>query len=342
VRLQLAFAMASALQKGASVLAQYSADGEYYRATVVSVSESQKRSKAPVQVRFEGYEGTEWKAVSELKSKLLKTQPKAKAKVKAKAQKKVLSKEDVVALEGYWSAANYLTVGQIYLRGKNPLMKSSLSCEDIKARLLGHWGTCPGLNFVYAHLNRVISRDKLSMCFVAGPGHGGPGVVAHVYLEDEYTKVYPKITVDEEGMSQLFKQFSWPRGIPSHVSPDCPGSFHEGGELGYSLLHSFGAILDNKDLIVACVVGDGEAETGPLATSWHSGKFVNPVTDGQCCRSCISMVGGLGLQPLCRACPGHKWIPCLKDMATKYIGWMATHATLPACIRSLLQLWTNV
>lgn len=272
--------MASALHQGASVLAQYSADGEFYRATVVSVSESQKRSKAPVQVKFEGYEGTEWKSLSELKSKLLKGQPKAKAKVKAKAEKKVLSKDDIFALEGYWSAANYLTVGQIYLRGKNPLLKSPLSSEDIKARLLGHWGTCPGLNFVYAHLNRVICRDKLSMCFVAGPGHGGPGVVAHVYLEDEYTKVYPKITVDKEGMSQLFKQFSWPRGIPSHVSPDCPGSFHEGGELGYSLLHSFGAILDNKDLIVACVVGDGEAETGPLAASWHSGKFVNPVTDG--------------------------------------------------------------
>lgn len=269
--------MAGQLQVGANVLAQYSVDGEFYKATVTNVSSAPRRSKAPVQVEFAGYEGREWKSLAEIKSKALK----AKAKVKAKAtDKKVLSKDDVAALEGYWSAANYLTVGQIYLRGKNPLLKSSLSAEDIKARLLGHWGTCPGLNFVYAHLNRVICRDNLSMCFVAGPGHGGPGVVAHVYLEDEYTKVYPKITVDETGMGQLFKQFSWPRGIPSHVSPDCPGSFHEGGELGYSLLHSFGAVLDNKDLIVACVVGDGEAETGPLATSWHSGKFVNPVTDG--------------------------------------------------------------
>jgi len=240
----------------------------FYRATVTAVSTSSKRAKAPIQVKFDGYDETEWKSLKELQSK------------KLSQSSRILSEDDVECLEGYWRAANYLTVGQIYLRGKDPLMKKPLAHDDIKLRLLGHWGTCPGLNFVYAHLNRVICQQKLSMCYVAGPGHGGPGIVAHTYLEGEYTKVYPKITQDVPGLKELFKQFSWPRGIPSHVSPDCPGSFHEGGELGYCLLHSFGAILDNKDLIVACVIGDGEAETGPLAASWHSGKFVNPVTDG--------------------------------------------------------------
>merc|ERR1719215_2500336 len=205
---------------------------------------------------------------------------KSKALPKEEKVKKVLSDADVKVLEGYWRASNYLTVGQIYLRGKDPLLTSPLAADNIKARLLGHWGTCPGLNFVYTHLNRLICKDGLQMCYVAGPGHGGPGIVAHSWLEGTYPKVYPKVSQDLEGMAYLFKQFSWPRGIPSHVSPDCPGSFHEGGELGYCLLHSFGAVLDNKDLIIACVVGDGEAETGPLATSWHSGKFINPASDG--------------------------------------------------------------
>jgi len=262
------------LKVGQTVQAKYF-DGAFYKASITAISDSKKRVKAPVKVQFVGYDEEEWKSLSDLKTKNSSKSLAAQA-----TAKKVLSKSDVDVLEGLWRAANYLTVGQIYLRGKNPLLKTPLTHDDIKARLLGHWGTCPGLNFVYAHLNRVICRDKLSVCYVAGPGHGGPGIVANTYLEGTYTKVYPKMTETEAGMSELFKQFSWPRGIPSHVSPDCPGSFHEGGELGYCLLHSFGAVLDNKDLIVTCVVGDGEAETGPCATSWHSGKFLNPVTDG--------------------------------------------------------------
>ncbi len=190
-----------------------------------------------------------------------------------------LSKNDLELIDAYWRAANYLSVGQIYLYD-NPLLKEPLTKEHIKPRLLGHWGTTPGLNFVYAHLNRVIKRDELSMIYITGPGHGGPGLVANTYLEGAYSEVYPNITQDEEGMKRLFKQFSFPGGIPSHVAPETPGSIHEGGELGYALSHAYGAAFDNPDLIVACVVGDGEAETGPLATSWHSNKFLNPVTDG--------------------------------------------------------------
>jgi len=182
-------------------------------------------------------------------------------------------------MDKYWRAANYLSVGQIYLLD-NPLLKRPLTIEDIKPRLLGHWGTTPGLNFVYVHLNRVIKERDLDVIYVAGPGHGGPGLVANVYLEGTYSEYYPNIPQDADGMKRLFKQFSFPGGIPSHVAPETPGSIHEGGELGYSLSHAFGAAFDNPDLIVACVVGDGEAETGPLATSWHSNKFLNPVTDG--------------------------------------------------------------
>jgi len=182
-------------------------------------------------------------------------------------------------IHAYWQAANYLSVGQIYLLA-NPLLREPLLLEHVKPRLLGHWGTTPGLNFIYAHLNRVIRERALSVLFVTGPGHGGPGLVANAYLEGSYSEVYPAITQDEAGIRKLFKQFSFPGGIPSHVAADTPGSIHEGGELGYSLSHAFGAAFDNPDLLVACVIGDGEAETGPLATSWHSNKFLNPVTDG--------------------------------------------------------------
>ena len=182
-------------------------------------------------------------------------------------------------IDAWWRAANYLSVGQIYLLD-NPLLKEPLKKEDVKPRLLGHWGTTPGLNFIYVHLNRVIKERDLDMIYVIGPGHGGPGIVANTYLEGTYTEVYPNISQDEEGMQKLFKQFSFPGGIPSHVAPETPGSIHEGGELGYALSHAFGAAFDNPDLIVAAVVGDGEAETGPLATSWHSNKFLNPATDG--------------------------------------------------------------
>jgi xylulose-5-phosphate/fructose-6-phosphate phosphoketolase len=195
------------------------------------------------------------------------------------AQSAPLSKEELRKIDAYWRAANYLSVGQIYLYD-NPLLRKPLTLAHIKPRLLGHWGTTPGLNFVYAHLNRVIRKHDLSVIYIAGPGHGGPGMVANAYLEQTYSEVYPRISQDAEGMKRLFTQFSFPGGIPSHVAPETPGSIHEGGELGYSLSHAFGAAFDNPDLIVACVVGDGEAETAPLATGWHSNKFLNPVHDG--------------------------------------------------------------
>ncbi|MEO8326956.1 MAG: phosphoketolase family protein, partial [Nitrospirota bacterium] len=194
-------------------------------------------------------------------------------------KKTIVTKEELQRIHAYWRAANYLSVGQIYLHD-NPLLKKPLTLDHIKLRLLGHWGTTPGLNFLYVHLNRMIKKHDLSMIYIAGPGHGGPGLVANTYLEGTYTEVYPNISQDAEGMKKLFKQFSFPGGIPSHVAPETPGSIHEGGELGYSLSHAFGAAFDNPDLIVACVVGDGEAETGPLATAWHSNKFLNPKLDG--------------------------------------------------------------
>ena len=193
--------------------------------------------------------------------------------------KSMLTKKNLALIDAYWRAANYLSVGQIYLYD-NPLLKKPLTRAHIKPRLLGHWGTTPGLNFVYAHLNRVIKNDDLNVMYITGPGHGGPGLVANAYLEGIYSEVYPNISQDEEGLKRLFKQFSFPGGIPSHVAPETPGSIHEGGELGYSLSHAFGAAFDNPDLLVACVVGDGEAETGPLAASWHSNKFLNPAHDG--------------------------------------------------------------
>jgi xylulose-5-phosphate/fructose-6-phosphate phosphoketolase len=190
-----------------------------------------------------------------------------------------LSTDLLRKMDAYWRAANYLSVGQIYLLD-NPLLKEPLQLKHVKPRLLGHWGTTPGLNFIYVHMNRAIKEHDLNAIYIAGPGHGGPGLVANTYLEGTYSEVYPDISQDEDGIKHLFRQFSFPGGIPSHVAPETPGSIHEGGELGYSLSHAYGAAFDNPDLFVCCVVGDGEAETGPLATSWHSNKFLNPATDG--------------------------------------------------------------
>ncbi len=190
-----------------------------------------------------------------------------------------LKQSELKQLDAYFRASNYLAVGQLYLLD-NPLLKRKLTLDDIKHKLVGHWGTVPGQNFIYTHLNRIIKKYDLNMIYISGPGHGGNAMVAHTYLEGTYSEVYPNITEDEEGMKKLFKQFSFPGGISSHVAPETPGSINEGGELGYSLAHAYGAVMDNPNLIVACVIGDGEAETGPLATSWHSNKFINPKTDG--------------------------------------------------------------
>ena len=190
---------------------------------------------------------------------------------------KRLSPEELRLIDSWWRAANYLSVGQIYLLD-NPLLREPLELKHVKPRLLGHWGTTPGLNLIYVHLNRIIKAYNLDMIYIAGPGHGGPGVVANTWLEGTYSETYPHISRNELGMRRLFKQFSFPGGIPSHVAPETPGSIHEGGELGYALAHAYGAAFDNPGLIVACVVGDGEAETGPMATSWHSNKFLNAAT----------------------------------------------------------------
>jgi xylulose-5-phosphate/fructose-6-phosphate phosphoketolase len=191
-----------------------------------------------------------------------------------------LTPEEARRIHATWRAANYLSVGQIYLLA-NPLLREPLRAEHVKPRLLGHWGTTPGLNFLYAHMNRVIRERDLSAIFVTGPGHGGPALVASTWLEGSYSEIYPEITRDEEGMRRLFRQFSFPGGVPSHVAPETPGSIHEGGELGYALAHAYGAAFDNPDLLVCCVVGDGEAETGPLAASWHGNKFLHPERDGK-------------------------------------------------------------
>lgn len=190
-----------------------------------------------------------------------------------------LAPQQLALIDRYWKAANYLSVGQIYLMD-NPLLRKPLEPEHIKPRLLGHWGTTPGLNFIYAHLNRIIRERNANIIYICGPGHGGPGMVANTYLEGSYSEIYPGVSEDEAGMRKLFRQFSFPGGIPSHVAPETPGSIHEGGELGYALVHAYGAAFDNPDLVVACVVGDGEAETGTLAASWHSNKFLNPARDG--------------------------------------------------------------
>ena len=189
------------------------------------------------------------------------------------------TREELRLVDAYWRAANYLSVGQIYLLD-NPLLREPLRAEHVKPRLLGHWGTTPGLNLLYAHLNRVIRARDLNVIYVCGPGHGGPGMVANAYLEGTYSEVYAHIPENEDGLRSLFRQFSFPGGVPSHVAPETPGSIHEGGELGYALAHAYGAAFDNPDLLVACVVGDGEAETGPLAASWHANKFLHPQRDG--------------------------------------------------------------
>ncbi|MDQ5932495.1 MAG: xylulose-5-phosphate/fructose-6-phosphate phosphoketolase, partial [Patescibacteria group bacterium] len=190
-----------------------------------------------------------------------------------------LDTDTLKALDYYWRAANYLSVGQIYLKD-NPLLQEPLQLDHVKQLLLGHWGTAPGQNFIYTHLNRVINNNDLNMVYLSGPGHGGPALVSNVYLEGTFTEYYPQVTQDKTGLKKLFQMSSFPGGLSSHVSPQIPGSLHEGGELGYSLSHAFGAVFDNPDLIAACIVGDGEAETGPLATAWHSNKFLNPKTDG--------------------------------------------------------------
>ncbi|MEO1068778.1 MAG: phosphoketolase, partial [Cyanobacteria bacterium J06638_6] len=192
---------------------------------------------------------------------------------------KPLSDEELRKIQAYWQACNYLAVGMIYLRS-NPLLKEPLKPEHVKHRLLGHWGASPALSFTYIHCNRLIKKYDLDMIFVAGPGHGAPGVLGPVYLEGAYSEIYPDKSLDEDGLRRFFKQFSFPGHIGSHVTPETPGSIHEGGELGYSISHAYGAVLDNPDLIVTCVAGDGESETGPLATSWHSNKFINPARDG--------------------------------------------------------------
>src|SRR6202050_5117401 len=196
-----------------------------------------------------------------------------------KAATNPLSADELRKTQAYWCAANYLSVGQIYLYA-NPLLREPLKPEHIKPRLLGHWGTTPGLNFIHVHMNRLIKRHDLDVIYITGPGHGGPGIVANTYLEGTYSELYSNIPQNEDGMRLLFKQFSFPGGIPSHCAPETPGSIHEGGELGYSIAHAYGAAFDNPGLLVCCVVGDGEAETGPLATSWHSNKFLNPARDG--------------------------------------------------------------
>src|SRR5436190_9878591 len=190
-----------------------------------------------------------------------------------------LTTDELRLLDAYWRAANYLSVGQMYLLD-NPLLREPLKAEHVKPRLLAHFGTVPGLNLIWAHLNRAIRARSLSAIYVTGPGHGGPGVVANAYLEGTYSELYPHVPPNEEGLRELFRQFSFPGGIPSHVAPETPGSIHEGGELGYALAHAYGAAFDNPELLVACVIGDGEAETGPLAASWHSNKFLNPRSDG--------------------------------------------------------------
>jgi len=207
------------------------------------------------------------------------TSPAAVNSARPVASTQPLSSEELRKINAYWRAANYLSVGQIYLYA-NPLLREPLTIEHIKPRLLGHFGTTPGLNFIYAHFNRLINKYDLNVIYLAGPGHGGPGMVANTYLEGSYSEFYPNITQDEEGLQRLFKQFSFPGGIPSHAAPETPGSIHEGGELGYSIMHACGAVFDNPDLLACCVVGDGEAETGPLATSWHGNKFLNPARDG--------------------------------------------------------------
>jgi xylulose-5-phosphate/fructose-6-phosphate phosphoketolase len=229
-----------------------------------------------------------------------------------------LTADETRKMNAYWRACNYLSAGMLYLCS-NPLLREPLKPEHIKNRLLGHWGSDPGQSFIWVHMNRLIKKYDLDMIYITGPGHGGPGLVANAYLEGTYSEVYPNISRDEQGMKRLFTQFSFPGGIPSHVAPETPGSIHEGGELGYSLSHAYGAAFDNRDLVVACVVGDGEAETGPLATSWHSNKFLNPVTTVRFCRSSTSMVTRSPIPASSPVSATRNWISCSAAMATPLI-----------------------
>ncbi len=250
-------------------------------------------------------------------------------------------------MDAWWRAANYLSVGQVYLLD-NPLLRRPLAHSDVKPRLLGHWGTTPGLNFLYVHLNRVIRAQGLDMIFVAGPGHGAPGVVANTYLEGTYSELYPKVSRDADGLRRLMRQFSFPGGIPSHCAPETPGSIHEGGELGYSLSHAFGAVLDNPGLIAACVVGDGEAETGPLAASWHSNKFLNPATDGAVLPilhlngykiANPTVLARIPEAELVALLTGYGWAPRSWSAASR--GWTARPPTPRRCTRRWPRPWTK-
>lgn len=257
-----------------------------------------------------------------------------------------LSDDLVSKMDAYWRAANYLSVGQIYLLD-NPLMRRPLSQKDIKPLLMGHWGTSPGQNFIYAHLNRAIKKYDLDMIYISGPGHGGPALIANTYLEGTYSEVYPKITRDEKGMKKLFKQFSFPGGVGSHVTPECPGSIHEGGELGYSLSHAFGAVFDNPSLIAACVVGDGEAETGALATAWHSNKFLNPKNDGAVLPilhlnghkiANPTIFAGISREELKELFHGYGWTPHVVEGDDPYLMHQAFAETLDAVIEDIRQI----
>ena len=257
-----------------------------------------------------------------------------------------LDPAELRGIDAWWRAANYLSVGQIYLRA-NPLLKEPLALSHLKHMLLGHWGTTPGQNFIYAHLNRAIRHYGLDMLYLSGPGHGGPAVVANAYLDGTYSEVYPDISRDEAGLQRLFKQFSFPGGIASHASPECPGSLHEGGELGYSLSHAFGAVFDNPDLIAACVVGDGEAETGPLATAWHSNKFLDPVGDGAvlpilhlngykiASPAVLARIGRDELEQLLR---GYGWMPYVVSGSEPAAMHQAMAATLDAVVAQIRQI----
>ena len=260
-----------------------------------------------------------------------------------------LSPAELHAIHAYWRAANYLSVGQIYLLD-NPLLRQPLTLKHIKPRLLGHWGTTPGLNFIYAHLNRIIKRDDLDVIFIAGPGHGGPGVVANTYLEGTYSELYPEVSRDLAGLQRLCKQFSFPGGIPSHAAPETPGSIHEGGELGYSLTHAYGAAFDNPALIVACVVGDGEAETGPQATAWHSNKFLNPISDGAvlpilhlngykiASPTVLARISGQELESLFR---GYGYRPYLVEGSEPEAAHQAMAAAMDAVLAEIRTIQTN-
>ncbi|MBI2098194.1 MAG: phosphoketolase family protein [Candidatus Wildermuthbacteria bacterium] len=257
-----------------------------------------------------------------------------------------LPKETIEKMDAYWRAANYLSVGQIYLRD-NPLMRVALSQRDIKPLLMGHWGTSPGQNFIYVHLNRVIKKYDLDMIYISGPGHGGPALIANTYLEGTYSEVYPGITQDEKGLKKLFKQFSSPGGVGSHVTPECPGSIHEGGELGYSLSHAFGAVFDNPDLVAACVVGDGEAETGPLATAWHSNKFLNPMTDGAVLPilhlnghkiANPTIFAGISREELNELFRGYGWVPYVVEGENPYTMHQTFAATLDNAIEDIKRI----